>query len=91
MPVQAQYAASEIETRVVEEDRHLALTSAFRSGGEIQREVEYRVRIPGSDALRWIARTGEIENDAAGRPIRFFGVARDITATRAAREALAHS
>ena len=91
IPVQAQYAASEIEARIIPEDRHLVSSAASRGRAETEREVEYRVRYDHTNELRWIARTGEFEFDAAGRPVRFVGIARDVTEQRVNREALSNS
>lgn len=91
VPVKAQYPSSEIEARIVPEDRHLVSSFASRHRGTVPREVEYRVCVDGLEAPRWIARTGEIEFDEQGRPCRFVGVARDVTEQRVARDALAHS
>ena len=47
--------------------------------GKAPRDVEYRIRRPDTGEVRWIARKGDLECDAAGKPTRFVGVARDIT------------
>jgi PAS domain S-box-containing protein len=44
--------------------------------------------VRGDGAVRWIAHRGQTEYDRAGRPIRTFGVAMDITERRQAEEAL---
>ncbi len=64
-----------------------------RAGGRVRRPRtwSYRIRRPDTGDLRWIARKGEIERDAAGRPVRFSGVARDVTEQRTALDALAVS
>ncbi|TCM36053.1 PAS domain S-box protein [Novosphingobium sp. ST904] len=91
MPVQDRYPASVIETRIVPQDRHLASTAASRSRGEASGEVEYRVRAAEGEDVRWITRKGVMEFDDAGVPLRFVGVARDITAKRQAIAALGRS
>lgn len=90
LPIQEQYRASETEARVIPEDRHLASTAASRGRGTAHREAEYRVRSDTGE-VRWVARTGEIEYDDEGRPHRFVGVARDVTAQKMARDALERS
>jgi PAS domain S-box-containing protein len=85
------YPAAVFEGLVLPEDAHLVSTGESRGLGAVTREVEYRVRRPDTGEIRWVARTGEIETDAEGRPVRFHGVARDITDHRADREALAES
>ena len=82
------YPAETVERLVVPEDAHLVSSTVARRGGEPRRDVEYRIRRADTGELRWIARRGEIERDAAGRPQRFVGVARDVTEQRAAMTAL---
>ncbi|MFE1599242.1 hybrid sensor histidine kinase/response regulator [Methylobacterium sp. ID0610] len=91
MPERASYPAAVFERLVIPEDRHLVSTAESRRRGEPPRDVAYRIRRPDTGAVRWIARKGEIERDAQGRPVRFVGVARDITAERQAGDALARS
>ena len=67
------------------------MTATSRLNGQAPRDVEYRIRRPDTGEVRWIVPKGELERDAAGRPARFVGVARDVTEQRAAREALAES
>ena len=91
LPVRESYPAGDFERLIVAEDRHLISTTETRRSGRPPRDVEYRIRRPDTGALRWIARRGEIERDARGRPVRFSGVARDITEQRRAVDALARS
>ncbi|SFG80788.1 hybrid sensor histidine kinase/response regulator [Methylobacterium gossipiicola] len=91
LPERESYPATAFETLIIPEDAHLVSTAESRRRGEPPRDVEYRIRRPDTGELRWIARRGEIERDAEGRPVRFAGVARDITEQRAASDALAHS
>ncbi|WP_082501299.1 PAS domain S-box protein [Methylobacterium sp. Leaf88] len=91
LPVAATYPASVFERLVIPDDSHLVSTAESRRRGEPPRDVEYRIRRPDTGERRWIARRGEIERDAAGRPLRFSGVARDVTEARSARDALATS
>ncbi|WP_161992737.1 PAS domain S-box protein [Aureimonas leprariae] len=71
--------AAAIERLIVPEDRHLASNSASRLRGDAVLDVEYRIRRADSGEERWIARRGEFEADASGRPFRFVGVVRDVT------------
>jgi PAS domain S-box-containing protein len=91
LPAQAHYPATAFEALIIPEDAHLISTAASRRRGEPTRDVEYRIRRPDTGELRWIARRGEIERDGAGRPVRFSGVARDVTAQRVSRDALTTS
>jgi PAS domain S-box-containing protein len=86
-----QCPASLIEERVIEEDRSIISNAQSRRAGTIRGEAEYRVIRADTGALRWIARKGETEFDADGQPLRFIGIARDVTAEREARDALARS
>ena len=52
--------------------------------------VEFRVLLPDG-AVRWVASSGSIERDAAGRPVRLRGICRDITARKQAEAALART
>jgi PAS domain S-box-containing protein len=88
LPARATYPAETVERLVVPEDRHLVSTAASRRSGAAPGDVTYRIRRPDTGAIRWIARRGEIERDAAGHPVRFSGVARDVTEQWQAREAL---
>ncbi|WP_438617028.1 PAS domain-containing protein [Methylobacterium haplocladii] len=91
LPEQASYPATAFERLVLHEDAHLISTAETRREGGPPRDVEYRIRRPDTGEIRWIARKGEIERDASGRPVRFSGVARDVTEQRQARDALAVS
>ncbi|WP_267395459.1 MULTISPECIES: PAS domain S-box protein [unclassified Sphingomonas] len=83
--------AAVFEALIIPEDRHLISTAASRGQGTVPLDVEYRIRRADTGELRWIARKGEILSDDAGVPVRFAGVARDITEARVARDALARS
>lgn len=50
-------------------------------------ECEYRVRT--GDGWRWVVARGQVERDGEGRPLRFPGVAVDITERRHMEDALA--
>jgi PAS domain S-box-containing protein len=91
LPVEPQYPVAAFEAQIMAEDRHLITTAASRSRGETARELEYRVRDSETGEVRWLARTGEMELDETGKPLRFVGIARDITDQREARDALARS
>ncbi|WP_342167280.1 PAS domain S-box protein [Methylobacterium sp. SD21] len=91
LPERASYPATAFEELVVPEDAHLVSTAESRRQGAPPQDVEYRIRRPDTGEQRWIARKGEIERDAAGRPVRFSGVARDVTEQRTALDALAVS
>jgi PAS domain S-box-containing protein len=88
LPERATYPAEMVETLIVPDDRPLVSTAESRRDGRVLGDVTYRIRRPDTGAIRWIARRGEIERDAEGRPVRFSGVARDVTEQWQAREAL---
>ncbi|MCU6454691.1 PAS domain S-box protein [Sphingomonas sp. A2-49] len=81
--------AALFERLIVAEDRHLVSDLASRAAGTAPLDVEYRIRRADDGALRWIARRGQIFRDADGRPVRFAGVALDITDRRQASAAIA--
>jgi PAS domain S-box-containing protein len=91
LPVRPHYPARIIEERVLAEDRHVVSNARARAKGTIEKEVEYRITLADTGALRWIARKGEVEFDEDGRAVRFVGVARDVTDQRIARDALVRS
>ncbi len=83
--------AAMLERLVLAEDRHLISDLATRAKGTAPLDVEYRIRRADTGEIRWVARKGEIQRDADGVPVRFAGVARDITEQRRARDALTRS
>ncbi|RUP13489.1 MAG: PAS domain S-box protein, partial [Methylobacterium sp.] len=88
LPERSTYPAEIVEALILPEDQTLVSTAASRRRGDAPRDVTYRIRRPDTGEIRWIARQGEIERDVHGRPVRFSGVARDITEQRQARDAL---
>ena len=54
-------------------------------------DVEFRFRRADTGKERWMVGRGEVERDAAGRPLRMVGVTMDITDRRQAAAALAES
>jgi PAS domain S-box-containing protein len=80
--------AQDFERLVVPEDQALVSHKSTRKVGSAPRDVEYRIRRPSDGAERWIARRGEFERGADGQPVRFTGVAQDITGRVAARRQL---
>lgn len=83
--------ATVFEDLVLEEDRGLVSNAGSRADGSALLDVQYRIRRPDTGEVRWLARKGQIQRDAAGAPVRFAGVARDVTEETEAREALARS
>ena len=91
VPVRDNLSPEEIERLVLPDHASLVSTAFARGAGDISPDVEYRIRRPDTGELRWIWRRAKIERDEAGQPVRFFGVARDVTEQRLAADALARS
>ena len=91
IPVQDHIQPEEVECLVLPEDAHLSSSATTRVTGEVASDVEYRIRRADTGEIRWLSRRSEIERDGSGKPIRFFGVSRDITEQRLANDALARS
>ena len=72
--------AQDFEALVVDEDKQLVSTNSTRRAADAPKDVEYRISRADTGELRWIARKGEFQRDGDGRPVRFLGVARDVTA-----------
>lgn len=80
--------ATDFEAVVVADDQSVVSHLSTRREGNAATEVEYRIRRHDDGELRWIARKGEFERDASGSPIRFIGIARDVTSRRLAEDNL---
>ena len=91
LPERTEYPSTAFERLIIPDDAHLVSTAETRKQGAPPRDVEYRIRRPDTGEIRWIARKGEIERDSSRRPVRFAGIARDVTEQRIARDALALS
>lgn len=76
---QTERPAQDFERRVVEEDQDLVSNNSTRRRGGAPRDVEYRIHRADTGELRWIARKGEFQLDGNGEPVRFAGIARDVT------------
>ncbi len=75
------------------EDRPRVRASADRAVADpaARYDVEFRFRRADTGEERWMVGRGEVERDAAGRPLRMVGVTMDITERREAAAALAES
>ena len=60
------------------------IARAIQSAGR-DHAAEFRLLLPDG-GIRWVATSGSIERDAAGRPIRLRGISRDITVRKQAEE-----
>ncbi|GJE49909.1 Sensor histidine kinase RcsC [Methylobacterium tardum] len=79
LPEVEQLPLDAITRLVVPSDAGAISQRAERDAGFAERDVAYRIRRADTGAERWIARRGEFERDARGRPLRFVGAVRDIT------------
>lgn len=75
-----------LEDIVIPEDRHIRSNPETRREGTAAQSVEYRIRRPDTDEVRWLSRTIDFVRDKAGRPIKMFGVMQDITDRKEAQE-----
>lgn len=80
-----------VERLVVPEDRDLVSDRKRRVSGHAALATRYRIRRPDTGEIRMIARKGEFEYDASGRPVRLLGAVRDVTEQDAVERALAES
>jgi PAS domain S-box-containing protein len=76
----------EVQNVVLPESRKNVSTAENRRDGTTEPKIEFQIRRPDNSEVRWLARDIEFERDAAGKPVRMFGVIRDITAEKVAEE-----
>ena len=62
-----------------------ANVQAAMESGDRDHAAEFRLLRPDG-GIRWVATSGSIERDGAGRPIRLRGITRDITISKQAEE-----
>lgn len=70
---------SVLEQIVIPDDKDIRSTPETRKNGTAATDVEYRIRRPDTGELRWLSRTIDFVHDAAGKPMKMFGVMQDIT------------
>lgn len=63
-------------------DRGVRSSPETRRAGTAVPSVEYRIRRADTGEERWIARHVEFVRDRGGRPVKMFGVMRDITTAK---------
>ncbi|CUX68117.1 Sensor protein [Agrobacterium tumefaciens str. Kerr 14] len=80
--------ATDFEAVVLVDDQPVVSHPGNRREGNAATEVEYRIRRHDTGEIRWIARKGEFERDTSGKPVRFIGIARDVTSRRVAEDNL---
>ncbi len=90
VPVQATYAASDIEMLVLPEDRMIHSNDDTRRTGTAQPAVEYRIKRASDGQLRWISRAARFLHDDDGRPVRMLGTVRDVTTRWLMNAEMAH-
>ena len=89
VPVRDRLPAAGIGALVLPEDAGSVSSLASRSVGQAIHDATHRIRRPDTGELRWISRRAEFKHDAQGRPVRWAGIARDITVAREQATALA--
>lgn len=82
------YTLREILATVHPDDigRVMHTVAAIGQGAD-RAETDYRVRLPDG-SLRWLRDIGQLERDAAGRPLRWVGVVQDVTERSLAEQRL---
>lgn len=76
---------SVLEAIVVPEHGGVRSTAQTREAGSAELNVEYRIKRPDTGEIRWLARHIEFVHDAAGKPVKMFGIIQDITEEKAAQ------
>ncbi|PWK69934.1 PAS domain-containing protein [Aminobacter sp. AP02] len=69
----------DLEDIVLDSDRDVRSNAETRKQGTAAANVEYRIRRPDTGELRWVSRHIDFVRDAAGKPIKMFGIMQDIT------------
>jgi PAS domain S-box-containing protein len=85
LPPQKSVPISVLEEIVIPEDRHVRSNAETRRTGTATSAVEYRIRRPDNGEIRWLSRHVEFTHDAAGKPVKMYGVMQDITAQKEAQ------
>lgn len=80
--------ATDFEVLVQKDETASVSCPESRREGNARADVEYQIRRHDTGELRWIARRGEFQRDTNGKPVRFVGVARDITARKLSEQNL---
>lgn len=77
------------KNRLIEHERELIYRNVmgFITEGDGNYDSTYRM-LHKDGSYRWIRSSGSLIKDATGKPIRFIGIARDISAQRGAEERL---
>jgi serine phosphatase RsbU (regulator of sigma subunit)/PAS domain-containing protein len=86
-PAQGPLRREETEALVVPEDEQIrrAAGAAFGRGETV--DMIYRIRV--GDGIKHVRVIGDAVRDAAGRPLRLFGIVQDVTAQETGRARLA--
>jgi PAS domain S-box-containing protein len=82
---------SVLEQLVVPEDAGIRSNPETRKNGTAVHDVQYRVRRADNGELRWLWRSIDFVRDAAGTPVKMFGVMQDITERKAMEHSLRES
>lgn len=82
LPPAESVPVSQFEELVNPADRGVRSSPETRRAGTAVPSVEYRIRRADTGEERWIARHVEFVRDRGGRPVKMFGVMRDITTAK---------
>lgn len=78
--------AGDLQALLLPADRPIGSTEATRRDGTAELSVQYRIQRPDTGEIRWLSRDVEFLHDRTGRPVKMFGVMRDITGQKEAEE-----
>ena len=78
--------ADDLQALLLDADRKVSSTEQTRRDGTAELSVQYRIQRPDNGEIRWLSRDVEFIHDRAGRPVKMFGVMRDITSRKEAEE-----
>ncbi len=86
LPQRSSIHIDELQALIVPDFRVVVSSDQTRRAGTSEPRIELQIRRADTGEVRWLARDLEFQRDAAGNPVKMFGVMRDITTSKAATE-----